>query len=133
MHTIESTPKNLRQFGIIMGTAFLVIAGLVFLKHRQVCLPLATISLVFFTSAFVAAAVLKPFYIIWMRFAYIVSWINTRIILCVIFYVIFTPIGLIMRLLRRDLLERAVDRKRVSYWIEREKRECRKADYERQF
>jgi hypothetical protein len=68
-----------------------------------------------------------------MRFAYLLAWINTRLILCAIFYLVFTPIGLVMRLLKIDPLDRKIDKNKNSYWIKKEKKDFCPLDYERQF
>lgn len=72
---------------------------------------------------------LKPLYDIWMKFAAILAWINTRLILIVMFYLVFTPIGFIMRLFGIDQLGLKMEKDRESYWIRNE----RKTNYERQF
>ena len=74
---------------------------------------------------------LEPVYIVWMRFASILGWINTRIILVIIFYLVFTPLGLLIRLFRIDLLERG--NKLDSYWKKKEKTGFNPLDYERRF
>lgn len=74
---------------------------------------------------------IKPVYIVWMRFAFILGWINTRIILVILFYLIFTPVGLFMRLFRIDLLERK--NKEGTYWKKKEKVEFNPLNYERRF
>lgn len=68
-----------------------------------------------------------------MRFALVLSWVNTRLILLIIFYLIFTPIGLAMRLFGIDLLERKSDKNKKSYWKKKEKKSFSRLDYERQF
>lgn len=75
---------------------------------------------------------LKALYKAWMKFAHALGWVNTRIILSLVYFLIFTPIALIFRLIGKDPLERrfeAVD----SYWIKREPKEFRQEDYRRQF
>jgi len=73
---------------------------------------------------------LKYLYIIWMRLAFILGWINTRILLLAIFYLLFTPIGIGIKLFGVDLLERKIDKNKDSYW---KKKDSLAADYERQF
>ena len=58
------------------------------------------------------------------------GWINTRILLLAIFYLLFTPIGIGIKLFGVDLLERKIDKNKDSYW---KKRDSLAADYERQF
>ena len=74
---------------------------------------------------------LKQIYKAWMCFARILSWINTRIILVILFYLIFAPIGLVMRLLKIDLLERHKDKE--SYWKNKERIDFNPLNYERRF
>jgi len=73
---------------------------------------------------------LKPVYIAWMKFVYLFGWVNTRLMLIIIFYLVFTPIGLVMRLCGVDPLERKINKKEKSYW---KKKELSKPNYERQF
>lgn len=60
---------------------------------------------------------LAPVYRIWMTLARALAWINTRIILFLLFYGVVTPVGVVMRLLGRDPLKRKLDRSCSSYWI----------------
>jgi hypothetical protein len=71
-------------------------------------------------------------YIFWMRLAFILGWINTRIILFIIFYLIFTPIGIVLRIFGIDLLDRKIERDKESYWKKIEKKDMH-SDYQRQF
>jgi len=124
--------KNLRKFGVIMGVVFLVISSSFFFrqKHNGAAYNLI-VSCVFFITGLVLPVLLKPVYLVWMRFAYILSWINTRIILVVMFYLIFTPIGLVMKLFRIDLLERK--KREGTYWKKKEKVDFNPLNYERRF
>ncbi len=132
MEKLNLSFSNLKKFGITMGIAFLVIALLIFLKHKHTNLPFLLISLGLFISAVVSPVILKPVYIIWMRFAFILSCINTRLLLLLIFYLVFTPISLILKLFGKDVLERRIDKQCTSYWHQRESAVAAK-DYERQF
>jgi hypothetical protein len=133
MDKLNTDRGALRKFGLTMGIAFLLIALLVMIRHKHNPLPISIISIVFFISAFIIPNLLKPIYILWMRFALVLSWVNTRLILLIIFYLIFTPIGLAMRLFGIDLLERKSDKNKKSYWKKKEKKSFSRLDYERQF
>jgi multisubunit Na+/H+ antiporter MnhG subunit len=86
--------------------------------------------LLFFSAALSAPYLLKGLYITWMHIAFILTWINTKIILAIIFYIIFTPIGLFMRLLKFDLLERK--KSQDTYWKQKDK-PFDPLNYERRF
>jgi len=73
---------------------------------------------------------LRSVYAAWMKFAFLLAWVNTRLILVIIFYLVFTPLGLLMRLCGADPLERKINKKAGSYW---KKRGLTEPSYERQF
>jgi ABC-type uncharacterized transport system permease subunit len=68
-----------------------------------------------------------------MRFAAVLAWINTRLILIVMFYLIFTPMGLVMRLFGADPLGLKVEKDKGSYWKKMGQKPFNPQDYERQF
>ncbi len=131
MEKLKLDEKALKKFGMTMFAAFLVISGLLFFRHKSGALPLLVISFMFLIGGMFLPFFLKPVYIGWMRLAFALGWVNTRIILIVLFYLIFTPIGLVMRLLRIDLLERS--KSKGSYWKQKEKLVFNPLDYERRF
>ncbi|MFH0790877.1 MAG: SxtJ family membrane protein [Candidatus Omnitrophota bacterium] len=133
MDKLNLSTKNLRKFGITMAAAFLVISFFILIKHRNSPLPAVITAIIFFISAVLIPNLLKPVYIFWMRLAFILGWINTRLILCVIFFLILTPIGLVIKLFGIDLLDTKTDKNKQSYWIKKDKKEFSLADYERQF
>ena len=116
-----------------MGIAFLVISLLILAKSKHILWQTSIISALFFILGLIFPGSLKLVYVLWMRLAFILGWVNTRIILFVLFYLIFTPIGLVIKLTGKDLLERKIDKSRDSYWIKKEKKEFSALDYERQF
>ncbi len=129
---IKTDNASLKKFGLTMAVALLVIAGIVFIKHKEPNAVLLGLALVFLLCSFVFPRALKYVYIAWMKLAFVLGWINTRILLSLVFYLIFTPIGLIMRLFN-DPMERRIDKDRQSYWIKKENKPFNKQDYERQF
>jgi hypothetical protein len=129
----KSEKNNLRKFGITMGLAFLAITLLILARHRHNLLPALLISVMFFLSAFLFPGLLKSIYTLWMKLAFILGWINTRLILLVIFYLVVTPVGLVTKLLGIDLLDLRIDKRKVSYWRDREKKVFNPREYERQF
>ena len=133
MEKLNLDKKTLKKFGITMGIAFSLITILLIIRHKYSILPTSVISLVFFVFTLIAPNLLRPIYIIWMRLAFMLGWINTRLILFIMFYLIFTPIGLAIRLLRVDLLDRKIYKNRKSYWRKKEGRVFNPLDYEKQF
>lgn len=67
-----------------------------------------------------------------MKFAHLLGWLNTRIILTLVYLLIFTPAALLFRLLGKDPMNRRFDPV-DSYWIHRDPKEFRQEDCRRQF
>ena len=67
--------------------------------------------------ALLAPTTLKPVYVGWMKFGNVMNWINTRIILGILFYGIFLPIGVVMRLFGNDPMYRKLDSGLSSYRV----------------
>jgi hypothetical protein len=65
---------------------------------------------------FVAPPLRRPVYVGWMYAVYPLSWVISHALLAIIFFGVITPIGLVMRLVSRDSLGRALDRSAASYW-----------------
>ena len=133
MEKLDLTKKNLKKFGITMGTVIFAITIFIVIRHRHSILPTLMLSVLFFLSSLFIPNILKPLYIFWMRFAFILSWMNTRLILIVIYYLIFTLIGLLIRLFKKDLLERKINRNNSSYWKKKEEPVFDRLNYEKQF
>jgi len=133
MDKIKTDKNTLRKFGLTMAVCFAVITLIIFFRHKHSTAPTSIIALFFLLFALSIPALLKYFYIAWMKLAFILGWFNTRLLLCLIFYFIFLPVGLVMRLFRVDPLDRKFNRGISSYWKPKEKKEFSMADYERQF
>lgn len=133
MTQINTDRKTLKRFGLTMSVLLLIVAALLFFRQRQVYLLFYVTALLFLISGLLAPDKLKSVYILWMRFAYGLSWVNTRIVLTLVFFIIFTPLGLIMRLFRRDPLERKLNRQEGSYWKDYQQTGLGASGYQRQF
>ena len=76
---------------------------------------------------------LKPFQLAWMTLAILMGWVMTRLILFVLFYLVFTPVGLIARLFGKKFFPTSFDTSADSYWITRERVVTETSDYEKQY
>lgn len=130
---IRGSREEVRKFGVLF--AVILTAVSVYLRYAGV--EYWHWFLVgaggFLLTGQIAYRVLRPLYIVWMRFAYILGWINARILLGIFFYLVLTPIGLVLRLTGKDLLDRKIDRTAVSYWKKREGTAPGREQYERLF
>jgi hypothetical protein len=130
----KSEKTKMREFGLTVGIAFGVLAALLFWRGRSNYVYLAVISAIFILTGLVVPRILKPVNKVWMMFSIALGWVMTRVILTVLFFAVFTPIGLIARFLaRKEFLDLKMGETRDSYWNYREQTELAKSDYERQF
>ena len=130
---IKSGKSDLRNFGITVGIILLVISGFLFWKEKESCQIFLAIGIILLLIAISIPAVLKPVYWIWMIFAIILGWFMTRVILSLLFYIIFTSIGLTLRFFGKQFLELRWDKSKESYWNFRTKEHQQNEDYEKQF
>ena len=112
INNIKSGKSELRKFGNTIGIILMIIAGILFWKEKESFQIFLTIGAVLCFSGLALPVFLKPLYWIWMIFATILGWIMTRVILSLLFYVIFTPIGLIPRIFGKQFLELKWNKKR---------------------
>lgn len=135
--------RRLRQFGWIAAGICLVLSGLVLWRGRlsfwdfaEARTPMA--------GALSGIAVLsllfswkwpngnRPLYVGLSLISYPIGLVVANLMIAVIFYCVFTPLGLLFRLIGRDALHRGLDRGAATYWIARE-RERRRSRYFQQF
>lgn len=129
----SASQQELRKFGLTVGAAFAVLGGISWWRGHE--LPprvLWTVGTLLFVPGLLFPRVLGPVQRGWMTFATVLGHVNTRIILTVLYYLVMTPVGLVMRLFR-DPLDRSLHDGRSSQWIKRERTPVDPARYERQF
>jgi len=131
--SIKSDKKDLRNFGITIGIALCLIAGLLLWREKASYFYFIIAGIAFLLSGFACQTVLKPFQKVWMTISILMGWFMTRLILIVLFYAILTPVGLIARLCGKKFIDRTFDKNIKSYWILKtaEKRDI--SSYEQQF
>lgn len=133
IRNIKSGKKEIREFGLTIGT-ILVILGLVALwRGKEIAPYFLTVGIFFGVFGLIFPCALKPLQKIWMTFSLVVSFFMSRVIISILFFVVLTPIGLIMRLLRKDILDQKQDKSRESYWQDSTGKSKNKKIYENQY
>ena len=130
---IKSEKSDLRNFGITVGIILLIISGFLFWKEKESFQIFLAIGIILFLTAIALPSVLKPVYWIWMIIAIILGWFMTRVILSLLFYVVFTSIGLTLRFFGKQFLELRWDKSKESYWNFRTNEHLQNKNYEKQF
>lgn len=113
--------KELRNFGLSLGAVCLLWTGILWWRGQTGPIPyLLGASPVLVLLALVAPIVLWPLHKVWMPAAKGLARALTWLLLAIVFYVVFTPYGVIMKLAGKDPLDRKIDKSRNSYWIRRD-------------
>ena len=109
-----------RSFGIVFFIVFLIVALYPLLNDNPLRLWSLIIALIFLVLGLIKSNILTPLNILWMKFGMFLGVFISPIIMGIIFFLVVTPIGLIMRLFGKDLLNLKKN-KTQSYWLAREK------------
>ena len=118
-----ATRKELRQFGLLVGAVFTVI-GLWPLVFRGESLRLWAVGIGGLLIAFggILPQLLAPIHKGWMWVGHILGWVNTRILLGIVFYALVTPLGIVFRLMGKDTMRQAFAESSTTYRVVRSPR-----------
>ncbi|EFA72775.1 SxtJ family membrane protein [Cylindrospermopsis raciborskii] len=113
----ELDKKGLREFGLIGGSIVAVLFGFLLpvIRHHSLSVIPWVVAGFLWIWAIIAPTTLSFIYQIWMRIGLVLGWIQTRIILGVLFYIMITPIGFIRRLLNQDPMTRIFEPELPTY------------------
>ena len=107
-----------RSFGIVFFVVFLLIALYPLLKESDLRIWSLLISLIFLALGLLNSNLLTPLNKLWFKFGLFLGKIISPLIMGLIFFAVVTPIGILMRMLGKDLLNLKFNKKK-SYWIEK--------------
>ena len=107
-----------RSFGIVFFIVFLLIAIYPLINNEDIRIWSLLVSLIFLVLGLINSNILSPLNKLWFKFGIFLGKIISPLVMGIIFFLVVTPIGLIMRLIGKDVLNlRYNDYK--SYWIEK--------------
>ncbi len=114
----RASRSELRNFGLLLGAIFALLFGVLpFVRgHHPPLWPFALCAAAWFFALLLPSA-LGPVHAGWTRLGLALGWVNTRIVLSLIFFLLIVPVGLVMRLLGRDKLGRRFDPGLASYRV----------------
>ena len=107
-----------RSFGIVFFTVFLLIALYPLTYSQEIRIWSVIISIIFLVLGLFNSKILTPLNKLWFTFGIFLGKIISPIIMGIIFFLVVTPIGLLMRLLGKDLINLKYNNNK-SYWIEK--------------
>ena len=107
-----------RSFGIVFFIVFLLIALYPLINTGEFRLWSLIISFIFFILGILNSKILTPLNKLWFKFGIFLGKIVSPIIMGMIFFFVVTPIGVLMRIFGKDVLNLKYNNKK-SYWIEK--------------
>jgi hypothetical protein len=125
--------KKIKEFGMILAVILCAIFLINLYKRHILFIWIFGVADVIVIVALLSnPLLLKPIYKTLTFVSHIIGWVNTRILLVAIYYLLLVPIGMIMRIFGKDVLEKKFKKDDASYWIMR-KDEFAPQKCERQF
>ena len=118
---MKSQSSN-RSFGLLFFTVFIVVGLWPVTKGETANIYLILISLFFLIFGLINSKILSPFNKAWIKFGEILGSIIAPIIMALTYFIILTPISLILRILGKDLLGLKFLKKQDTYWTKRVKK-----------
>jgi hypothetical protein len=100
----QNEPKMILSFGLFVGLVCLALAAYLSYKSGQPRFVLGAVGAYFLAGGVLYQPMLRPVFLVWMKIAFALGWFNTRLLLSLVYFLLFTPIGLVQRLFGRDAL-----------------------------
>ena len=111
-----------RSFGLVFFFVLLII-GLWPLKNNgDIRIYLILISLLFLILGLINSKLLNPLNLLWFKFGILIGSVMAPIVMGVVFFLVVTPTGLIMKMFGKKMLDNKFDKNKKSYWIIRDKK-----------
>ena len=118
---MKSQSSN-RSFGLLFFIVFIVVGLWPVIKGETANIYLILISLFFLIFGLINSKILSPFNKAWIKLGEILGLIIAPIIMALVYFIILTPISIIVRMLGKDLLGLKFLKKQDTYWMKRKKK-----------
>ena len=117
----EHNQSSNKNFGIVFFIVFILISLYPLLNSENIRFWALIISLTFLFLGILNSQILTPLNKLWFKFGILIGSIMAPIVMGVVFFLVVTPTGLIMKALGKKMLDNKFDKNKKSYWINREK------------
>jgi len=119
----DPTPRQVRQFGVYLLPGFCLLLAMWgayrgfdrLLVGAELCIAVASLVVTLVRPRWTRALLLA-----WMWITFPIGWVISHTLLAAIYFLVITPIGLLMRAVGRDPLQRSLEPGQRTYWIERQ-------------
>lgn len=133
IRNIKSEISDLKKFGLTVGIVIGILGSVLLWREKEYYIYFLIISAFLIIAGLLVPAILRPLQKAWMGIAVTIGWFMTRVILSLLFFLVFTPIGLIGRLFGQDFIDRKFRIDADSYWIAKDNKDKEKSRYEKHY
>jgi hypothetical protein len=116
---IAVTVSSDRAFGIVFSVVFALVWLVPLLRTGRARWWALAVGVLFLLVALTAPRLLHPFNVLWAKLAILLHRVVSPVAMAVVFYLVFTPVGILLRALGKDPLRLRSDANADSYWIPR--------------
>jgi len=110
-----------RNFGLVFFFVFLIVGLLPLLKEEPFRIWSIVIAIIFLIFGIMNSKLLTPLNKLWFKFGLFLGSIVSPIVMGIVFFLVITPTGFVMKIMGKDLLNKKKDNDKKSYWINRSK------------
>ena len=110
-----------RSFGIVFFFVFLIISLWPLTNENPLRVWSIFVAIIFLILGLMNSKLLTPLNKLWFKFGLFLGSIISPIVMGIIFFLVITPTGFVMKIIGKDLLNKKYDKKKKSYWISRSK------------
>ena len=121
LHKSKTKMSSNRNFGIVFFFVFLIISLWPLTNENPLRVWSIFVAIIFLILGLMNSKLLTPLNILWFKFGKLLGSIVSPIVMGIVFFVVITPTGLIMKIIGKDLLNNKYNNKIKSYWINRGK------------
>ena len=114
-----SSKKNNRSFGLLFFVLFLLIGLWPLINGGSPRIYFFPIAILFLILGLINSSILTPLNRNWVKFGELIGKIVAPIVMGIIYFAVLTPIGIFLRIFRKDLLDLKFSNKENSYWKKR--------------
>ena len=109
-----------RSFGLLFFVVFLIVSLWPLTYEGSIRIWSVIISAVFLILGLINSKLLTPLNVLWFKFGMILGAIISPIVMGIVFFLVVTPTGFILRIMGKDLLNKKYDKEKETYWIKRD-------------
>ncbi|MBD1141551.1 hypothetical protein IDH31_00180 [Pelagibacterales bacterium SAG-MED32] len=112
----DEVNNNTKNFGIVFSIFFFLLSLYLFYSKSDIYYSLITLSAVFLMISFTYPNLFYYPNKFWMSFGYLIGSITTPILLSIIYFILIFPIGMLLRLFNKDVLDKKINQNDKTFW-----------------